>query len=141
MPGENESRDGRLRLSYLLDAVPSDELEAAEVIGDDGSLDVSAEAVDLIPRLVHITALSTEIAGLARKRIATLACGKELSRRERKRLDELCRAPLRLLRTCICSRTAFHILWRRSTPRPEVCARRSESCSGHQKTSASHGGD
>ena len=85
----DELRDGRLRLSYLLDAVPSDELEAAEVIGDDGSLDVSAEAVDLIPRLVHITALSTEIAGLARKRIATLACGKELSRRERKRLDEL----------------------------------------------------
>ena len=85
----DELRDGRLRLSYLLDAVPSDELEAAEVIGDDGSLDVSAEAVDLIPRLVHITALSTEIAGLARKRIATLACGKELSRRERRRLDEL----------------------------------------------------
>ena len=51
----DELRDGRLRLSYLLDAVPSDELEAAEVIGDDGSLDVGAEAVDLIPRLVHIT--------------------------------------------------------------------------------------
>jgi len=85
----NELRDGRLRLSYLLNAVPSDELEAAAVIGDDGSLDVSAEAADLIPRLELITALSAEIAGLARKHIATLAGGKELLRRERRRLDEL----------------------------------------------------
>ena len=85
----DQLRDGRLRLSYLLNAVPADELEAAEVIGDDGSLDVSAEAMDLIPRLELITALSAEIAGLARKRIATLARGKELSRRERRRLDVL----------------------------------------------------
>ena len=85
----DELRDGRLRLSYLLNAVPSDEPEAAEVICDDGSLDVSAEAMDLIPRLELITALSAEIAGLARKRIAMLARGKELLRRERRRLDEL----------------------------------------------------
>ena len=87
----DELRDGRLRLSYLLDAVPSDELEATEddLLGDDGSLDVSAEAVDLIPRLELVAALSAEIAGLARKRIAALARGKELSRRERRRLDEL----------------------------------------------------
>jgi RNA polymerase primary sigma factor len=85
----DELRDGRLRLSYLLDVVPSDELEAAEVIGDDGSLDVSAETVDLIPRLELVAALSAEIAGLARKRIAMLARGKELSRRERRRLDVL----------------------------------------------------
>ena len=41
----DELRDGRLRLSYLLDAVPSDGLEAAEddLLGDDGSLDVSTE--------------------------------------------------------------------------------------------------
>ena len=46
----DEFREGRLRLSYLLDAVPSDELEATEddLLGDD-SLDVSGEAVDLIP--------------------------------------------------------------------------------------------
>ena len=85
----DQLRDGRLRLSYLLNAVPSDELEAAEVIGDDGSLDVSAEAMDRIPRLELITPLSAEIAGLARKHIATLARGKELSRRERRRLDVL----------------------------------------------------
>ena len=85
----DQLRDGRLRLSYLLNAVPSDELEAAEVIGDDGSLDLSAEAMDRIPRLELITPLSAEIAGLARKHIATLARGKELSRRERRRLDEL----------------------------------------------------
>ena len=87
----DEFREGRLRLSYLLDAVPSDEVEATEddLLGDDGSLDVSAEAVDLIPRLELVAALSAEIAGLARKRIAALARGKELSRRERRRLDEL----------------------------------------------------
>jgi len=85
----DQLRDGRLRLSYLLNAVPADELEAAEVIGDDGSLDVSAEAMDRIPRLELITPLSAEIAGLARKHIATLARGKELSRRERRRLDVL----------------------------------------------------
>ena len=87
----DELRDGRLRSSYLLDAVPSDGLEAAEddLLGGDGSLDVRTNAVDLIPRLELVAALSAEIAGLARKRIAALARGKELSRRERRRLDEL----------------------------------------------------
>src|SRR6476620_4481643 len=87
----DELRDGRLRLSYLLDAVPWDALEANEdnLLGDDGSRDVSTKAVDLIPRLELVAALSAEIAGLARKRIAALARGKELSRRERRRLDEL----------------------------------------------------
>ena len=87
----DELREGRLRLSYLLDAVPSDEREAADddLLGDDGSLDVSAEVVDLIPRLELVGVLSAEIAGLARKRIAALTRGKELSRRERRRLDEL----------------------------------------------------
>ena len=87
----DELREGRLRLNYLLDAVPSDELEATEddLLGDDGSLDVSGEAVDLIPRLELVAALSAEIAGLARKRIAALARGKELSGRERRRLDAL----------------------------------------------------
>jgi RNA polymerase primary sigma factor len=87
----DELRDGRLRLSYLLDAVPSKGLEAAEddLLGNDGSRDVSAKAVDLIPRLELVTALSAEIAGLARKRIAALARGKGPSRRERRRLDEL----------------------------------------------------
>jgi RNA polymerase primary sigma factor len=82
--------EGRLRLSYLLDAVPSDEREAAEddPSGDDRRLE-DAEAVDLIPRLELIAALSAEIAGLARKRVAALARGKELSLRERRRLDEL----------------------------------------------------
>jgi RNA polymerase primary sigma factor len=87
----DELREGRLRLSYLLDAVPSDELEATEddLLGDDGSLDVSGEAVDLIPRLELVAALSAEIAGLARKRIAARARGKGLSRHERRRLEEL----------------------------------------------------
>jgi hypothetical protein len=125
-------------LSYLLDAVPSEGLEAAEVIGDDGSRDVSAKAVDLIPRLVHITALSTEIAGLARKRIAALARGKELSRRERRRLDELLSRALADIAACICSRTGFRILWQRSTPTPGVYAGRSESCCSWPKAAASH---
>ena len=87
----DELREGRLRLSHLLDVVPSDEVEATDdnLLGDDGSLDVSVEAVDLVPRLELVAALSAEIAALARKRIAALARGKELSRRERRRLDEL----------------------------------------------------
>jgi len=87
----DELREGRLRLSYLLDTVPSNELEASEdgLPGDDGNLDVSAEAVDLIAQVELVAALSPEIAGLARKRIAVLARGKELSQRERRRLDKL----------------------------------------------------
>jgi RNA polymerase primary sigma factor len=84
-------REVRFRLNYLLDAVPSDEREAAEdeLSDDDGRLDVSAEAMDLTPRLELVAVLSGEIAGLARKRIAALARGKGLSRRERSRFDEL----------------------------------------------------
>lgn len=87
----DELREGRLRLSYLLDAVPSDGLEASEddLLGDDGSLDVSGEAVDLIARMELVAALSPEIAGLVRKRITALARGNELSKRERRRLDKL----------------------------------------------------
>jgi RNA polymerase primary sigma factor len=80
----DELREGRLRLSYLLDTVPSNELEASEdgLAGD--------EAVDFIAQMELVAAaLSPEIAGLARKRIAALARGKELSQRERRRLDEL----------------------------------------------------
>jgi RNA polymerase primary sigma factor len=75
----------------LLDAVPSNEIEASEdgLPGDDGNLDLSAEAVDLIARMELVAALSPEIAGLARKRIAALSGGKELSQSERRRLDEL----------------------------------------------------
>ena len=87
----DELRKGRLRLSYLLDVVASNELEASEdgLLGDGGSLHVSAEAVDLIHRLDLIGALGAKIAGLAQKRSAALARGKELSRRERKQLKEL----------------------------------------------------
>src|SRR5206468_9867586 len=87
----DELREGRLRLSYLLDSVPPEKLEATEddLLGDDGSLDVSAKAVDLIPRLELVAALIAEIAGLARNRNASLARGKGLSRRERGRFDEL----------------------------------------------------
>ena len=103
----DQLRDGRLRLSYLLNAVPSDELEAAEVIGDDGSLDLSAEAMDRIPRLELITPLSAEIAGLARKHIATLARGKELSRRERRRMAEILSDELVLLSHPISNRSKW----------------------------------
>src|SRR4029079_13349127 len=57
--------------------------------GDDGNLDASAEAVDFIAQMELVAALSPEIAGLARKRITAVARGKELSQRERRRLDEL----------------------------------------------------
>jgi RNA polymerase primary sigma factor len=80
----NELREGRLGLSYLLVEATEDNL-----LGDDGSLDASVEAVDLIARLELVAALSAEIAGLARKRVAAFARGKGLSRRERRRLDEL----------------------------------------------------
>ena len=85
----DELREGRLRLSYLLDAIP--ELEASEddLLGDGVSLHLSAEAVNLIRRLDLVGALNVKIAGLARKRFAALARGKELSRRERKQLEEL----------------------------------------------------
>jgi RNA polymerase primary sigma factor len=82
----DQLREGRLRLSYLLDAIP--ELEASD-LGDGDSLHVSAEAVNLIPRLDLVGALNVKIAGLARKRFAALARGKELSRRERKQLEGL----------------------------------------------------
>jgi len=138
----DELREGRLRLSYLLDIVPSNDLEASEdgLPGDDGNLDVSAEAVDLIAQMELVAALSPEIAGLARKRIAALARGKE-SQRERRRLDELLsRAVADIaglqLRACICSRTEFRILWPRSTPRHGVYAGRSENCCGWPKPAA-----
>ena len=85
----DELREGRLRLSYLLDAIPELEASKEGLLGDGGSLHVSAEAVNLIPRLDLVGALNAKIAGLARKRIAALARGKELSRRERKQLEEL----------------------------------------------------
>jgi RNA polymerase primary sigma factor len=85
----DELREGRLRLSYFLDAIP--ELEASEddLLCDGGSLRVSAEAVNLIPRLDLVGVLNVKIARLARKRFAALARGKELSRRERKQLEGL----------------------------------------------------
>jgi RNA polymerase primary sigma factor len=85
----DELREGRLRLSYLLDAIPELEASDDDLIGDGGSLHVSAEAVNIIPRLDLVGALNVKIAGLARKRFAALARGKELSRREREQLEEL----------------------------------------------------
>jgi RNA polymerase primary sigma factor len=88
----DEVCEGRLRLNYLLDVVPSDGREAAEgelSDDDDGRLDVGAEAVDLTPRPELVAVLSGEIAGLAWKRMAALARGKDLTRRERNKLDEL----------------------------------------------------
>jgi RNA polymerase primary sigma factor len=104
-----ELREGRLRLSHLLDAVPHDgELEALadKLLGDVGSLDPNAEELDaggnrkkddlnssrirdIAPRLELIATLSAEINGLARKRIVALTRGKELSRRGLAQLDEL----------------------------------------------------
>jgi RNA polymerase primary sigma factor len=111
-----ELREGRLRLSTFLDTpAPDHTFEAAEDVphGDGGSLDAGAEGLDrrrhpreeddlaasildnsrlmrdLAPRLELIATLSAEINGLARKRIAALTRGKELSRRERARLEEL----------------------------------------------------
>jgi RNA polymerase primary sigma factor len=83
--------EGHLRVSYLLDADPSDEREDVEdsFLGDVNSLDVGAEGIDFTPQLRLVAALSADIGNLARKRIAALACGKRLSPRERKRLDEL----------------------------------------------------
>jgi RNA polymerase primary sigma factor len=83
--------EGHLRVSYLLDADPSDEREDVEegFLGDVNRLDVGAEGVDFTPQLKLVAALSADIATLARKHIKALAGGKKLSRRERKRLDEL----------------------------------------------------
>lgn len=106
-----ELREGRLPLSHLLDAAPQDEFDAAddEPRGD-GSPETSAEALDaqgnrrdddlapasntrqlpnVAPGLGTVASLGAEIAVFARKRVATLAQGKEPSRRGRKRLDEL----------------------------------------------------
>jgi RNA polymerase primary sigma factor len=83
--------EGRLRVSYLLDAVPSNESEGAEdgVPSDGNSLDVDAEAVELTIRLKVAAALGADIAGLARQRIAALASGRKFSGPEPKRLNEL----------------------------------------------------
>src|SRR5262245_21942038 len=81
-------REGRLRLSQFLDAPPPREgPEAAEsdLLGDGGSLEITAERADLIPRLDLIATLGAEIAGLAEKRIAAQARAKKLSRRDRKK--------------------------------------------------------
>jgi RNA polymerase primary sigma factor len=87
----DELREGRLRASYLLDAVPSHEREEAEddLLGDGNGPDGGAEPAELTPQLELAAALGAEIGGLARKRIAALARGRELTRHERKRLDEL----------------------------------------------------
>jgi RNA polymerase primary sigma factor len=80
----DQLRNGHLRVRYLLDAARSGEREA-----EDGSLDVGAEAAELTPKLEFAAALGADIADLARKRIAALASGNKLSRRESERLDEL----------------------------------------------------
>ena len=102
-----EVRDGSIPLSHFLDALPlREEFDAAEDEGEshgakvlDGHDDMGEDELapvlnsklllDLAPRLETVVTLGAEIAGLARKRIAAFARGKELSRRERKRLDEL----------------------------------------------------
>jgi RNA polymerase primary sigma factor len=106
-----EMRDGGIPLSHLLDALPlREEFDAAEdepqgdgeSHGDkmlDGHADLSEDELaplsnsellaDLAPRLEVVVTHAAEIAGLARKRVAALARGKELSRRERNRLNEL----------------------------------------------------
>jgi len=87
----DQVREGHLRVSYLLNAVPSDEPEDAEdgFLGDGNSLAAGAEAVEFTPQLELAATLCADIASLARKSIAVLARGKKLSRRERERLDEL----------------------------------------------------
>lgn len=78
-------RGGHLRVSYLLDVVPSGQREDAE----DGFSNVGPEAAELTLKLELAAALGADIACLSRKRIAVLASGKKLSRSERKGLDEL----------------------------------------------------
>ena len=85
-------REGRLRLSQFVDAPPpreGPEAVESDLLGDGGSLEATAERADLIPRLDLVAALGAEIAGLAQKRIAAQARAKELSRRDRKQLEEL----------------------------------------------------
>ena len=84
-------REGRLRLSQFVDAPPPREGSEVEsdLLGDGGSLEATVERADLIPRLDLVAALGAEIAGLAQKRIAAQARAKELSRRDRKQLEEL----------------------------------------------------
>ena len=105
--------DGRHPLSHFIDTLPlQEEFEVAEdePLGDGGSHNESVKTLDghddlgeddlapisssrllrgVAPRLEAVTTLGAEIAALARKRRAALPRGKELSRRERKRLDEL----------------------------------------------------
>jgi RNA polymerase primary sigma factor len=85
-------REHTLRVGHIVDGAPSEtaaETEADEAV--EGAEDVAAAAAEaaLLPRLDAINALSGDIAGLVKKRIAALARGKELSRPARKRLDEL----------------------------------------------------
>jgi RNA polymerase primary sigma factor len=85
-------REGRLRLSQFVDAPPpreGPEAVESDLLGDAGSLEVTAERACLILRLDLVAALGAEIAGLAQKRIAAQARAKELSRRDRKKFAEL----------------------------------------------------
>ena len=95
-------REGRLRLSYLLDAVPSDEREAAEddLSGDDGSLDVSAEAVDLIPRLELVAALSARSPVLLGSASRRSPVARSFHGASAGGLTSFCRALWRILRAC-----------------------------------------
>ena len=85
----DDLREGRIRASFLLDSVPSPQRDDAEdgSLGDGDSLD--AESVELPPQIELASALGAELGDLARKRVAALARGKELTRRQRQQLDEL----------------------------------------------------
>ncbi len=94
-------REGRLRLGALLEGAPpepggdsaqtSDQQDDAE----EARREVGTPAADLrligeaASRLDHIAELGAEIAGIARKRVATLTRGKSPSRRTEERLEAL----------------------------------------------------
>jgi len=83
---------GHLRLDQLVNVSPSDnEPDAAESLpanhGDGPGM--RGAASDISPRMESVATLAGEIVVLARKRIDMLSHGKELSKRDRKKLDDL----------------------------------------------------
>lgn len=85
-----EVREGGLRLTYLIDLLPSDEGENGEddPLYNGNTGDLGAEAEGLTPQLELAVSLGAEIGPLARKRIAALARGDELTQCESKRLED-----------------------------------------------------
>ena len=78
-------REGQLRADYLIDGLPQQDSDDSD---DDDDVAAAPAPMDN-PQLELLSMLGAEVDGLARKRIAALVRGKDVSRPARKQLGEL----------------------------------------------------